>query len=64
MEGTGSSEVEEWDKKVEVDWSALLGGRKIRGLDSEYWKDYSKKVSTPIILGFGMHECFENILKV
>lgn len=34
----------------------MLGGREIRTLDSEYWKNYQKKVSHHTTLGFGMHE--------
>ena len=64
MDNKESKEIEEWDKKVESDWKLLLGGRGTRGLDSAYWAKYKQKVSTPIILGFGLHEKFENTLLV
>lgn len=40
---------------MEGNWRALLGGREIRGLDSEYWSKYKHKVSHEAILGFGLH---------
>ena len=58
VENKESKDIEDWDKKVEADWKALLGGRKVRGLDSEYWAKYKQKVSTQIIFGFGLHEKF------
>lgn len=42
----------------------MLGDREIRGLDSEYWKKYEQKVSNKIILGFGMHESYDNKLVI
>lgn len=39
-------------------------GRDIRGLDSAYWKKYENKVSKRIILGFGLHEKYENLVRV
>lgn len=52
----------EWENIVENDWQTMLGDREIRGLNSEYWKKYEQKVSNKIILGFGMHESYENRL--
>lgn len=52
----------EWEIIVENDWQTMLGDREIRGLNSEYWKKYEQKVSNKIILGFGMHESYENRL--
>ena len=54
-----SEKMEEWNQKVESDWRAMLGGRKIRGLDSQYWDKYKEEVSTPMILGFQMHQTHE-----
>ena len=52
----------EWESIVENDWQTMLGDREIRGLNSEYWKKYEQKVSNKIILGFGMHESYDNRL--
>ncbi len=49
---------------MEKDWRTMLGERDIRGLDSEYWKKYENKVSNRVILGFGMHESYDNKLVV
>lgn len=37
---------------VESAWFHMLGGREIRGLDSEYWSSYQKKVATKRALGY------------
>lgn len=42
----------------------MLGNRKIRGLNSEYWTKYKHKVSHEIILGFGLHEVNKNTLLI
>lgn len=54
----------EWEDVVEDDWETMLGGRGIRGLNSEYWDKYEQKVSNRVILGFGMHETYENRLVI
>lgn len=53
-----------WEKKVELNWMALLGNRKIRGLNSNYWVKYQHKVSNQIILGFGLHESYKNTVRI
>ena len=53
-----------WEDIVENDWQTMLGEREIRGLNSEYWNKYEHKVSNRVILGFGMHETFENRLEI
>ena len=54
----------QWEQIVENDWQTMLGDREIRGLNSEFWKKYEQKVSNKIILGFGMHESYDNRLVI
>ena len=42
----------------------MMGNRDIKGLNSKYWKKYEHKVSNRVIMGFGMHETFENRLEI
>ncbi len=53
-----------WEEIVENDWQKMLGDRQIRGLNSEYWKKYEHKVSNRVIMGFGMHETYDNRLEI